>query len=1010
MAPSRGLRARGGGAPASALLLVAIALLAPALTTPAFALAPDKHLGQFAVEHWRVTDGLPGDSVVALAQASDGQLWIATLGGLAHYDGIRFTRAASTADSRQAPLDVRRVLAGADGSMWAASPYFAPRRFRPARPGDPVPGWPAGASTLAWAQDARGDIWVATSAGLIRISEGRVREAARPWSPVDVAPRPTELRFDRAGTAWLGTEHGLFTLDGGRLQRHPAVAATDAVSAIHEDRRGVVWVAAGGQLIGLDGTRARRVGRAEGLPAGPIAALADDEEGNLWLGTAEGVGRLAGGHVQLFAGAEGLPEKDVTAVLVDREGSLWVGTRNGGLSQFTSRTLDTAGVPDEVRHSEVTSLIEDAAGAMWFALRDRGVVRSLDGRSRKYTRADGLPSDQVWTVLPGQGELGGQAADVWIGTGAGLRRWRDGAIHDPGIWNEPAVSLFRDRQGRLWIGGNGTLGRLSRDGQLRRFSGADGLPPRQVRSLAEDPQGTLWVGGMGIPNLVHLEGERFVRPGELHRRRLSPVRSMWSDRGGTFWLSADRSGLLRLRGGDAQLFDAHRAFDADMLYQLLEDDAGDLWVGTNKGLARIGRASLDAAAEGQRPGPEVITFDTTDQRTGVVASAIRQPSAWKARDGRLWFATTRGAVSVDPRRVRTNLVPPPVVIETVLVDGRPLVPVAGELPLPPRPGRLELHYAARTLLEPRKVRYRHRVEGVDGGWVDAGGGRAAVYTDLPAGSYRFQVQASNSDGVWNEAGASLSFRVAPPLYGRPWFYGLIALALLPLGYGVYRLRVARLRAAYAGMFAERNRVARELHDTILQGMTGIGLQLHAIRDHLARAPEQSQRELEELQQTVIRCLEETRQVVWDLRGREERAGDLGPALVRFARRQFRDSPAVCAVEVEGTPRPLPHVVENELFRIAQEGLRNARAHAGASRVDVRLAYRAAEVALTIRDDGRGFAAAQASDSARTSGHFGLAGLQERAQQIGARMDVRSAPGQGTTVEVVVDQPEGQAHA
>jgi ligand-binding sensor domain-containing protein/signal transduction histidine kinase len=990
------------------------------------ALAADKQLAQFAVEHWRVKDGLPGDSVVALAQATDGQLWIATLGGLAYYDGIRVTRAAGPGDSRLAPLDVRRLLAGADGSVWAGSPYFAPLRFRAGEPAVPAPGWPAGHSTAAWAQDARGEIWVATGGGLVRISNGRVLEGPRRWQFDDRAdqggagagdtpaagrlPRATELRFDRAGTAWLGTDRGLFTLAGGRLRRHPGVPADHAVTAMHEDRRGTIWVAAAGQLHGLDGDRTRRFGRAEGLPSGSIVSLADDEDGSLWLGTADGLGRLRDGRIQLYAAGDGLPEKDVTAVLVDREGSLWVGTRNGGLSQFSSRTLDTAGVPDEVRHSEVASLIEDAEGAMWFALRDRGVVRVQDGRARKYTRADGLPSDQVWTLMPGQGELSGQPGDVWIGTGAGLRRWRAGAIHDPGIWPEPAMSLYRDRHGALWIGGNGALGRLAPDGTLKRFGAADGLPPRQVRSLAEDAQGTLWIGGMGIPPIVHLDssGQRFVRPGGLHKRRLSPVRSMWTDRSGAFWLSADRSGLVRLRGTDVKQFDARRAFDAEMLYQMLEDDAGDFWIGTNKGLVRIARASLDAAADGQRPGPEVISFDTTDRRTGVVASAIRQPGAWKARDGRLWFATTRGAVSIDPRGVRTNLVRPPVVIEAVLVDGRPL-PTSGESELGPRPRRLEVHYAARTLLEPRKVRYRHRVEGIDRDWVDAGAGRTAVYTELPPGAYRFQVQASNSDGIWNEAGGSLGFRVPTPIHGRPWFYALIALALVPIGLGVYRLRVARLRAQYAGMFAERNRVARELHDTILQGMTGIGLQLHAIRDHLKRAPEQSQLELEELQQTVVRCLEETRRVVWDLRGREERPGDLGPALMRFARRLFKDSPAVCEVEVEGTPRHLPHVVENELFRIAQEGLRNASAHAGASRVDVRLAYRPAEVALTIQDDGRGFAAEEAGDGARARGHFGLAGLQERAQQIGARVDVRSTPGKGTTVEVVVDQPEVSAH-
>ena len=500
--------------------------------------------------------------------------------------------------------------------------------------------------------------------------------------------------------------------------------------------------------------------------------------------------------------------------------------------------------------------------------------------------------------------------------------------------------------------------------------------------MAEDPGGTLWVGGMGIPPIVHLSshpsGQRFVRPSGLHKRRLSPVRSMWSDRGGAFWLSADRSGLVRLRGTEVHLFDARRTFDVEMLYQLLEDDAGDIWVGTNKSLLRIARASLDAAADGHRPGPEVISFDTTDQRTGVVAAAIRQPSAWKARDGRLWFATTRGAVSVDPRRVRTNLVRPPVVIEAVLVDGRPAA-TAGEAALSPRPERLEVHYAARTLLEPRKVRYRHRVEGIDRDWVDAGGGRTAIYTDLPAGSFRFQVQASNSDGVWNEAGASLSIRVAPPIYGRPWFYALCALALIPIGLGVYRLRVARLRAKYDGMFAERNRVARELHDTILQGMTGIGLQLHAIRDHLARAPEQSQRELDELQQTVVRCLEETRRVVWDLRGGGNGRGIWARPWSRFARRLFKGKAAVCEVEVRGNaPAPAPRGRERAVPHCpggpAQRQRPRRRIPGGRAPGLPPRGGHADHPRRRPRIRRRGGRAG----GAEARGHFGLAGLQERA--------------------------------
>jgi signal transduction histidine kinase len=382
----------------------------------------------------------------------------------------------------------------------------------------------------------------------------------------------------------------------------------------------------------------------------------------------------------------------------------------------------------------------------------------------------------------------------------------------------------------------------------------------------------------------------------------------------------------------------------------------------------------------------------------VVASAIRQPSAWKGRDGRLRFATLRGVVEIDPRQVRTNPVPPPVAIESVVADGRS-VATTGEARLPPRPGRLEIHYAARALLEPRKVRYRYRLEGVDAAWVEAGASRVASYAALPAGAFRFRVQASNNDRVWNEDGASVLLAVAAPVYQRAWFYVACALGLVPLAFGLYRVRMARLHAHYVGMFTERTRMARELHDTLLQGMSGIAMQLRSIRARLdgAGASEGPRRDLDRLQDAVTRCLEEARRTVWDLRDQGRRDSALGPALARFARRLFRASEARYDLQIDGPPRQLPNAVEDELFRIAQEALRNAAAHAQATLVRIGLRYHADQVVLTISDDGVGFDPEAGDPQAR--GHFGLAGLRERAAKIGAQLEIRSAPGTGTTVEV-----------
>ncbi len=958
-------------------LLVSLVALLPA--AEAHALDPDRPLSAFTVQVWRARDGLPGDSVRALAQTADGRLWAATLGGVARFDGRRWAPVQTAADPRTALGDVSRLQATADGAVWWSPAHRPPLRWwgGGARTFGPAEGLPAGTEARAWAEDGR-HVWMATADGLYRYADGRfVAHALRGLGGASI----TGLQVDAAGTIWVGTSAGLRALHGADLQP-PAVPGS--ISALLRDRRGTLWVAAGPRLLALPGGTSQDAGA-------PITALADDLDGNLWIGTGAGLARLHGGQLARFSARDGLPEDDVTAVFVDREDTLWVGTRHGGVAQLTDRTLATLTLPG-LSGDLFDSVCEGPDGALWFGTRGRGAVRYRGGQTTVLGTADGLPSGVVHAVLADAG------GDVWLGTEGGLVRYRDGRVTDPRVWGRFVTGLYQDRAGALWIQGNGELGRLA-DGQLTRFDPHDGLPAGQLRAVAEDGRGRLWVSGVG--GLVRLENGRFVAPGLTEgrpggdRRNLGGVRAMLSARDGVFWLTTVGRGLARV-SDDTLVMSRTGGATADMLYQLLEDDAGDLWVGAHNKILRLDRASLDAVAAGSRATADSAAFQTTDRRTGVIAARIRQPSAWKARDGRLWFVTDQGPVVIDPHHLRGRAAAPVVEIESISVDGRS-APAGAVARFPAGPGRLLVSYGAVSLLAPHDLRYRRRLAGVDAGWVDTGSGSEAAYPGLRPGSYLFEVQAGNRDGVWSTP-ARFAFTLAPPWHRSPWFLAASGLALAALAVAAHRLRLARVRAGYVLLFAERNRVARELHDTLFQGMTALSLQLGGMRAQAADAPEGWRRDLDLMQDTLRRCLEEGRQAVWGLRAR---AGDFAVSVERMVRRRCAEAGVACAIEIEGPVGPLAPAVEDELHRIVQESVTNALRHARPQLVRVRLAGTAHSLALIITDDGAGFdpAAVDAADA----GHFGLRGLRERAERIGATLEIRSTRGQGTTVELRLER-------
>jgi signal transduction histidine kinase/ligand-binding sensor domain-containing protein len=977
--------------PRALALVAAILMVSPV----ARALDGSKRLSGCTVDTWRSRDGLPGAWLRAIGQSPDGYLWLGTQGGVARYGGGRFVQPQPKHAYEDAVTD---LVAARDGTIWILPSRGPPLCVRGSSftscfaRGEP---FPEGLRMADAQEDGEGTIWLAGSDGIHSVRAGHLQRVhpASAWGSASV----TTVHRDRGGRLWVGTSAGLFSSTDGPLVAYPLPGhEAAAVSAIFEGPSGALWVVAERALVRLDGAGPVLV-EGSGELRRPTQGI-QDRDGNVWIGTRGGLARFQPGRgFVVFTRADGLPDDDVTSVFEDREGSLWVGTRGGGLAQFTDRTLDGQSGPPSLRDQWISTVAVDGEGALWTGTA-LGLTRWKDGHERTFTTRDGLPTDEVLSVQPG-----GQGV-VWVGTAAGLARWKDGRIDRPVPVTSPVASLFLDQAGVLWLAVADGLARLEGE-HLRNIQLEDTLKNAggvEIRAIQRDDRGTVWVSAAG--RLLRVDGDRLVKP-HPGDPRVGKVRSLFTDRDGALWLGT-HDGLVRVRQGQVRSFGEAEGLERADFYQLLADDRGDLWVGAGHGILRISRASIDALDRGQRQRLEVLSFDVSDQGREVGATRTRQPCAWKGPDGRLWFATRRGVVSVDPAHVRLNTSRPPVLIEEALVDGRPAERgVANRFP--PGSGAMEFHFSAITFLEPNKAQHRYLLEGFDRQWISAGTRRVAYYTNVRPGHYRFRVQGSNADGVWNEAGDVLELTLAPHFHQTWLFYAAVALVVLGLVLAFHRMRLGQLKARYAATYAERNRMARELHDSLLQGMSAALMRLRGLRKLFKGAitrPDDPAvaSEITEIEEVVAGNIEETRRLLWDLRGEAQGPTDLGGALESLVRKLGNARGAAMRTTVEGTASLLPRHVCRELLLITQEAITNALTHGAAKAIEVRLCYEDQQVRLLIRDDGRGFDPALALGP--DAGHFGLKGMRERAASLGALV-VDSRPGQGTRVEVTVSRRE-----
>jgi signal transduction histidine kinase/ligand-binding sensor domain-containing protein len=976
---------------------------------------------------WQREQGLPQNSVRALAQTRDGYLWIGSDDGVVRFDGVRFVSFGLREGLRSGP--VRTLFEDSRGALWIGTlgsgltrwqnGQFTTFMMRDGLPAD---------SVTALAEDSQGQLWVGTEAGLAVWQDGRL---AAPGIAEQFKGRAiTALHKSRQGVLWLGTAGaGIFRLVEGKFTALTDSAVEGLLQDPHcllEDKAGRIWVGAGDDFVLCrDGDQWRRYRIPRHLAKPFVSALAEEPDGTVWAGSvSEGLFQFKEGRLAAVNASSGLLDNSVECLLVDREDNLWVGT-GAGVNRLRRSSLLVFGQNEGLGYGPVQGLAEIVPGVIWAGKPNEGLYR-WEGRSFSRLTEAGLSgrySEVVSLLMTRDGAC-------WMSGAGGLWRFKDpknapGQAEMAGPAGLNVIALAEEWDGGVWAGTReGQVWGLRRGEWLAQTNYSQSHP---ITALLEDRDGTMWIGtgGGGLYRYRDASRAWFKKGGGL----LSDwIRTLHLDDTGALWIGTAGGGLSRLRDDQLVSFTTREGLPDNTISQILEDATGRLWLGSNRGIACVSKSELEELAAGKTTVVYPQVYDRAEGMPSEECAGGFYPAGLKTRSGRLCFATLKGIVVADPRPQSTDAPPPAVVLEETMIDGvaadmrtpqattgqtRTLnnIPVPeSEIRVGPGKHRLEFRYTGMNFSAPERLRFRYRLEPLDTDWVEAGTRRTAFYSYVPPGQYRFHVIACNSGGTWNEAGAALSLIVMRHWWESWWFIGLAALGLMASVAGAVRLaekrklhRRLKLLEQERALEHERARIAQDLHDDLGSSLTRISLLSDLARTDRDN-PSQVEAHLQKISQSsgqTVRALEE---IVWALRPGSDSLQSLVEYIAHFANELFEGDGAHCRLDLphDLPAHSLPPEMRHNIFLIVKEALTNALKHSHAREVRVQAKTSAQILDIVVQDDGRGFEA-QALPSSPGKGH-GLGNMRRRAADMGGTLAVESVPGQGTTVRLSVSFP------
>ena len=942
---------------------------------------------------WQSADGLPEDFAQALAQTSDGYLWIGTSGGLVRFDGVRFAVFNRGNEPAFRDDSVYSLLTTSDGTLWAGT----------------------------------------EGGGLIRYKDGSFRAFGATDGLTD---RFVRVIFeDKHHDLWVGTDHGLFRMHDESLTRVDGKGdiPETSVHSICQDREGRLLVGGGGLLV-LDGGRATYYRSGENLADNSIRTIRETADGAVWIGTISGLRRLEGGvRGNPFTTPRLIEGVNVCFLRESRRGQLWIGTYGRGLMRFQGGRLLELRAPLSLPHDNVLAIFEDAEENVWVGTQG-GLLRLSPGAASTVAAADGAPlsintiyedprgalfvtalngrlfqvmhQTLVPVALPGglgtlpiRNVFRDSKGRLWVGTdGQGVGRVSGGEVvrytMKQGLVNDFVRAFCEDPAGGIWIGTDGGLSRW-RGGTFQNFTTAADLAYGSIRGLLLDRRGDLWVATEGGLSRFR-SGASFPDP-LLERLRGRKVWALHEDSDGGLWIGTQGSGLFLLKGGALRQFTMEQGLPNNKIYFITEDRRGNLWMTGPSGIVSVSRLDLEALPSNAAGQLAVRVYGTAEGLSTNQMNGGVQPAGALISTGELWFPSTKGAVRIAPD-VPDRGSPPPVLIEQVIADDRS-VPFSTDLALPPGEGKLEVHYTSIRLGSPERIGFKYWMEGFEHDWTAAGQRRVAYYTNIPFGRYRFHVVAYEMNAPENAAEQVLSIHWRPHFHQTRWFLALCATLATTVAWGAYRLHVRSIHRQFTAVLDERNRLAREMHDTVIQGCVGVSTLLEAAAHAQDVSPGLGHELLDRARTEIHGTVNEARMAVWNLRHGSPNDANVVPAVSQLAHRIGFEAGIRVKVETAGSPLPLGAETERNLLMLVREALQNAIRHGAPKNLSVVLRFERRCLQVDIEDDGRGFDSSV--DQPEDTHHYGLIGMQERVQKVGGKFHLASSPGKGTQVRLTI---------